>query len=165
MTYNPPIGFGMSPFGTAPFGFGSVVQANPNVGRVFGKANNSVGSGKFINPETRDYQMDPNTGRLIGQDSAQQLVYLALITVKGTSIVTGMGQEFSTIKTVSDDFLVKATNLVKASLKLLIDTRVIVLNEVKIDLVNNKATDPNRAARIRIFWTDIAQNAQFTNTI
>ncbi len=158
MSTTPFRGFGLAPFGLSPYGYGSPALANPNVGLIFKKTDNSIGSNRFINPETRDYMIDEDTGRLVGQDAVQQLVYLALVTVKGSSAVTNLGQSFTSIqvKTQNVDIIIK--NEVNLALKKLIDKKQITLNDVFVEFVNG-------AALIRVVWTDISQNKQVTTII
>lgn len=158
MSSTPYRGFGLAPFGLAPFGYGSPTIANPNIGLIFKKTDNSIGGGRFIDPVTRDYAIDSETGRLVGQDSVQQLVYLALVTVKGSSAVTNLGQSFTSIQLKTENIDVIIKNEVNLALKKLITQKLITLNDVVVDFVNG-------AARIRVVWTDISQNKQVTTTI
>ena len=148
----------MSPFGLSPYGYGSPALANPNIGLIFKKSDNSVGSNRFIDPSTRDYVIDPDTGRLVGQDAVQQLVYLALVTVKGSSAVTGLGQSFTSIQVKTENIDVIIKNEVNLALNKLITQKLITLNDVFIEFVNG-------AALIRVVWTDTSQNKQITTTI
>ena len=158
-------GTGIAPFGTSPFGFGAPAEANPNVGKAYNTAQNTQGTGRFINPETRDYQFDANTGRLIGQNSAQQMVYLALVTEKGSSAVLGLGEDYTLIKTVSPDIQALVETSVKNALKSLTDRKIITLDQVILNLVKNKRTDPNRLMRISVRWTDLNNNTSFETII
>ena len=116
MAVTPYRGFGMAPFGTVPFGYGSPAIANPNVGLVFRKTDSSVGNNRFIDPETKDYVIDSETGRLVGQDAMQSMVYLALVTVKESSAVFGLGQTFSSIKQITPNIEAQITDEVNRDL-------------------------------------------------
>ena len=72
-------GFGTFSFGTGPFGFGAPVTGTaPPEG--------PAGS-RWINPATRDFEVDPTTGQLKQMPAVRQRVLLALVTLVGSSTV------------------------------------------------------------------------------
>lgn len=149
----------MAPFGTVAFGYGNPAIANPNVGLVLKKSDNSLGSSRFIDPATRDYVIDPETGRIVGQDNMQQMVYLALVTVKESSAVFDLGQNFTSIKQITPNINAQITNDVKRCLNHLTVKKQIVINNVFVQV------DDRNVARINVVWTDTSKNVQVTTTI
>lgn len=149
----------MAPFGTVPFGYGTPAIANPNVGLVFRKTDSSLGNNRFIDPATRDYVIDEETGRIVGQDAMQQMVYLALVTVKESSAVFDLGQNFTSIKVITANIEAQITNEVKRALNHLTVKKQITINNVFVDV------DANHVARIHVVWTDTSKNVQVTTTI
>ena len=159
MTITPYKGFGVAPFGTSPFGYGNPALADPNVGKVFKKTDSSVGNNRFIDPSTRDYSIDVDTGRIVGQDAMQQMVYLALVTVRGSSAVTDLGQGFTSIKQINQNVEAQITNEVNTALQILTRNKQIFLNDVFVQI------DANKVARIHVVWTDTSKNVQITTII
>jgi len=72
-------GFGNSPLGSAPFGVGTPATGDaPPEG--------PTGS-RYLNPQTRDLELDPTTGMLAQMPGTRQRVVLALFTLRGSSTV------------------------------------------------------------------------------
>lgn len=70
-------GFGFSPMATGPFGIGTPAEAPaPTTGQV---------GVRWINPATKDYEVDGATGNLKQMPSVRQQVMLAISTIKGTA--------------------------------------------------------------------------------
>ncbi len=149
----------MAPFGTVPFGYGTPAIANPNVGLVFRKTDSSLGNNRFIDPSTRDYVIDTETGRIVGQDAMQQMVYLALVTVKESSAVFDLGQNFTSIKVITENIEAQITNEVKRALNHLTVKKQITINNIFVE------RDDRNVIRIHVVWTDTSKNVQITTTI
>lgn len=70
-------GFGISPIGTGAFGLGTPGEApEPTTG--------SVGV-RWINPATKDYEVNTGTGNLKQMPGVRQQVMIAISTLKGSS--------------------------------------------------------------------------------
>ena len=159
MAITPYLGLGLAPFGTVPFGFGAPALANPNVGKIFDNNDGTIGNNRLIDPRTRDYLMNTATGRIYGQDAMQQMVYLALVTVKESSSVNSLGENFSSIKQITPNVQAALTNEVKLAVNHLTTKKQIVLNNVFVQI------DQNNVARIHVVWTDTSKNIQVTTVI
>lgn len=143
-------GFGLAPAGTAPFGFGAPALADPNIGQALTKTDGSQGEARSIDPRTRDYAFDEK-GRVKGIDSVQQQVYLALVTVRDSSSVTGLGQLFSSIKLITANLQTQMTNEVRQALSRLIAENKVQLVSVRVELT------PSKAALVHVEWLDLTK--------
>lgn len=159
MSTTPYRGFGLAPFGLSPYGYGSPALANPNIGLIFKKQDNSIGSSRLIDPATRDYKVDPTTGRMLGMDDMQQMVYLALVTVKGSSTVALLGQSFTSIKIITQNIEAQIDNEVRRALEKLTQKKLITIDNVFVEV------DEHNVARIHVVWTDTSKNVQVTTSI
>jgi len=119
--------------------------------------NNKPGQTRFIDPNTGDYVFDDN-GRIVGGNAIQQMVYLAIKTIRGSSAVADLGQSFSNVKTIGANYITLVKNEVNKSLKYMIDNKLIQLIDV---VVNQQGTQ----AQIQIKWKDIATGTDYTNNI
>lgn len=144
-------GFGIAPAGTSPFGFGAPATASPTVGKPLTKADGSQGDARKIDPVTKDYVIDPTTGRTVGFDGVQQQVYLALVTVKGSSAVADLGQEFTSLKLIPENIQALVEDKVREALAALIQKNKVQLIRVDTELNRNKAL------AIRVKWMDLTK--------
>ena len=83
-------GFGSSPIGSSTIGYGVPTTINSSAAKVYIKADGTQGNCAKINPLTGDYMIDEN-GNSIGDDSINQMVYLAYNTLFNSSTVNGFG--------------------------------------------------------------------------
>ncbi len=70
-------GFGLSPAGTGAFGIGTPAEPAAETTGTIGI--------RWINPATRDYEVDIVTGNLKQMPSVRQQVMLAISTIRGTA--------------------------------------------------------------------------------
>jgi len=109
-------GAGLSSFGTSYAGYGTPTTTNP-VNKTILIGNQGIaGQTRYINPITSDYEFNAN-GRIVGGNGIQQMVYLALLTVKGSSAMTELGQSFTKIQVLGSNYLTFVKNEVNAALK------------------------------------------------
>lgn len=151
-------GFGISHAGTSPFGFGDVATADANVGNTLLKTDGSQGDASMISPITRDYVFD-KFGRKVGIDAVQQSVYLALITVKDTSAVFGLGSTFQNIKTITPNLNAQVTIAVNDALSALIAAKKVLVQSVSVTIT------PTKAAQITVNWVDLTKSTNNTTSI
>jgi hypothetical protein len=150
-------GAGLSQFGTSYAGYGTPTTTNP-VNKTILIGNYGIaGQTRFINPITGDYEFNAN-GRIIGGNGIQQLVYLALVTVRGSSAMLTLGQSFTNIQVIGSNYITFVKGEVNKALKDLIDQK-------KIELVDVTVDTSNTTSRIRIKWRDLATGTELTNTI
>jgi hypothetical protein len=141
-------GFGSTPFGTGPFGFGMPVTGTPATGQLFADAQTgTIGTGRKIDQGTRQYAFDSD-GNPVGQDTVPQLVQLAYSTVKGSSILPDLGESYSELETIGDDFQDRLTALATAPVQFLIDDKRLEILSVTIDRIGVSG------ARIAVAWRD-----------
>jgi hypothetical protein len=152
------LGAGLSPFGVSLAGFGSISPGSEPKDTLWFNQDNSQGSARYIDPVRQDYVVNTQ-GYIGGMQGTQQLVYLALLTVKGTASDPNVGQAFSNIKIISTNFQQKITAEVQSALANLITNKLIILNS--IDIIQGPATRLN----VKVNWTDTQSNLSFTNNI
>ena len=75
------LGAGLSPFGLSYAGYGSPATTNPLNKTILIDDFGQPGQVRLIDPVTKDYRFNSN-GRIVGGNGIQQLVYLALLTVR-----------------------------------------------------------------------------------
>jgi hypothetical protein len=151
------LGAGFAPFGTSSAGFGSPSTTNPFNKTILIDDFGVPGQTRFIDPTTGDYKFNSN-GRLVGGNGIQQLVYLALLTVRGSSAMENLGQSFSNVKTMGTNYITLVKNEVNKALKDLIDQK-------KISLIDVNVTRLNNTSRIDIKWKDLASGTDLTSTL
>ena len=157
----PNLGAGFAPAGTTPFGFGSPATAIPLVGVPFDMADTGtgfVGTGRRINPDTRDFEFDPETGRALGMTASEQRVYLALITQKGSAADPKLGTSISSIQTGTGNLSQRVTDEVNAALSTLV-------SEGSIRIVSIEAYQKGTVLQTKVVWTDTSDGSQRTTTV
>ena len=157
-------GAGLSPFGSGLAGFGSIstetYTSRQDLVIDDGPLKGQIGDCRLIDPITKDYKYNDN-GYMVGGIGIQQQVYLALLTVKGSSAQLNLGQEYSNVRTIGSNFEVLITQEVEASLFTLTDSKKIKLNNV----VPIKDSNNNTLVRIDVKWTDLTTNIDHVNQI
>lgn len=133
MTTTPYKGFGICPIGSVPFGYGSPATARPNIGAALTTTKGTAGNARLIDPRTKDYVIDPNTGRPMGDDGIRSMVYLALTTIKGTSTVTDLGNEFDTVKLKNEKTEAQLQDLTRQALAELVNQKLIRIESVVVN--------------------------------
>lgn len=159
MTFTPQRGLGTAPAGSSYAGFGLPATTTPPTSIPFQKADGTQGTSRAIDAATRDYVLDLTTGRVLGMDAVQQLVLLALTTVKGSSAVASLGQEISTIRTITDSTTALITLRVSEALASLIAQRKVSLDSVSVERTQDSRIE------IEVRWTDLTKNKPNVTTI
>ena len=138
------------PFGVGPFGFGTpVTGVAPPTG--------AAGS-RYINPQTRDYEIDPTTKQQAQMPGLRQRVLLAVTTVLASSTaVPGMGVALP--KKMGTSYEAQVRNAVLMSLRQMIDVEKVL----RVDAIIVKRTGSGRS-QITISYTDLATGEQETVT-
>lgn len=132
-------GFGLFPFGTGPFGFGSIAEA--------AIVPEPVAGSRFIDPVTRDYVFDSATGHLGQMPPLRQRVLLTLMTQLGSSAVPGFGVRLP--PKIDRTFVSSSTAMVRSALRQLTDVeRIMRIDDITVD------TGGSRAA-ITVSYTDL----------
>lgn len=156
----PNIGFGLAPAGTSQFGFGAPASAVAIVGRPFDMTDQfrTAGDSRRIDPTTRDFVIDEDTGRVLGMTANQQRVYLALITQLGSSADSLLGSEILSIETVTRNIVSRVDNEVRRALGPLVA-------EGSIEIVSVDAYAQNTHLRTKVVWLDLTDNTKYTTEI
>jgi hypothetical protein len=142
-------GFGKQGFGSTPWGVGmpatapipgGVLLRNPSTGE-------SMGS-RSIDPAKRDYVLDVD-GRALGMASTQQLVLMAVSTVKRSSAVASLGAEQNQ-DVITDSFERDAQAMYGDALADLVNRKIIVIIAIEAQLLKAGTV------YVRVRWLDVA---------
>lgn len=126
------LGAGECGAGSSFFGYGEPYTQNSTAGKVFLDANGRQRNAALINPNTGDIVRDMTTGIHMGMDSVAQMVYLALRTIKGSSVISSFGIEFK-FKTISNTTVQKVKEAVQAALQDLVLRQLIEITEITVN--------------------------------
>ncbi len=142
-------GFGNQPYGSSPYGIGTPITATAPGGAVLRETStgSSLGS-RLINAETRDYVVDEN-GRIVGMSDVQQLMQIALGTVKGSSAMLGLGHALATLDVITDN--------VERRVATIVDDAVLHLTSRKLVEILSVVTTRMHAGALHIVvrWRDL----------
>lgn len=152
------LGAGLSPAGTSYAGYGSPSSTISTNKTVLIDDYGLNGNVRLIDPVTMDYKFDDD-GNIVGGDGIQQMVYLALLTVKNSSVIANFGQAFTNIKVIGDKYKSKVVSEVNSALKSLVDQKKISIVNIDIKINGTNQT------RIHIVWKNLTTNTEQTNII
>ena len=155
-------GLGLAPLGTSVLGYGTPATSDSTTRAPYliekGDTTQTQGDAALINPATRDFVVDPLTGQYKGMTGVQQEVYLALITVRGSSADGGMGQTFSTIQTLSPDTETAVKSKVREALARLVGRGAISIVSIAVRVVTTQLF-------ISVEWLDRTSGAAQTTSV
>lgn len=158
---SPYLGAGFAPAGFSPGGYGTPATQSEPTRQDFiideGPYAGLVGDVRLLDPITQDYRMNDN-GYFVGGIGIQQMVYLALLTVKGSSLDSSLGQSYSNVKVIGTNFQQSITNEVNNALSNLVNSKKITINTVNVVKQNNML-------RIDVRWTDLTRGITLTSSI
>lgn len=147
-------GMGTTPLGSGPYGVGMPSTTTVSTAQLFADGQTgTIGSGRKIDPGTRQYAFDSD-GNPVGQDAIPQQVYLAYATVKGSSILADLGESFTEVGTIGDDFQERLTALAQAPVQYLIDQGSLELISVQVDRLGPSG------AKIQVHWRDLTSGRE-----
>lgn len=134
-------GFGLMPFGFGPYGFGTpAVGVAPPTG--------AAGS-RYINPQSRDYEIDPATKQQAQMPGVRQRVLLAVTTVlRSSTAIPGMGINMP--KKMGTSYEAQVRNAVLMSLRQMTDVEKVL----RVDAIIVMRTGTGRS-QITISYTDL----------
>lgn len=140
----------MAIFGVQPYGIGTNAVATDGGGKAITNPYSGAQNGsRKIDPYTRDYVFDSTTGRIQGMTNAQQLVYLAVRTDKGSSAMRALGQELMRIERITSNFVRRVDDTLRAAVQHIVDRKLIVVLGTQVDIVRPGV------ARARLRWRDL----------
>lgn len=149
-------GFGAQPFGGSPYGVGEPDTGEAPGGSVLRDpaTGESTGS-RRIDPVTRDYVLDEN-GRALGMSDVQQLVFIAVATLKGSSAMKALGQSISEIKVIDAGIERQIAAMLTTALAHLTGPKLIEIVSITV-----KKLHPG-AVHTRLCWRDISAQTDHT---
>lgn len=125
-------GAGLMPFGSIHCGFGIPSQLNSSTAKVYIKRDGTQGNAALIDPKTGDYVLD-EFGNTVGDDSINQMVYLAFNTLYNSSSVPNFGFPIDISNSVITDGLINRIKLaVFKTVKHMTDAKVITIISVNV---------------------------------
>jgi phage gp46-like protein len=111
------------------------------------------GQTRLIDPLTGDYVFN-NDGRIVGGNGIQQMVYLAMKTIRGSCAETDLGQTLSNIKVIGNNYATLVKNEVNKALKPLVDQKKIEIIDIQVSRAgSNKSI-------INVKWRDLETLAE-----
>jgi len=143
----PNYGSGLFPAGLAFAGFGSVAVGDdydPSLG---------AGNAQYLDPETGLFKTDEFAKPYL-MTAAQEMVVLSFRTRQGSSIVQSIGQNFGSIKMITNNVEILIKNEVARCLDFAISNNFIELLEVNVKRIPNV---PSRLS-MEVIWRDIGSN-------
>lgn len=140
------LGFGAAPFGSSPAGYGLPSFVNSSTAKLWIKENGEQGNCAKIDPLTGDYVLDEN-GNSVGEDSINQMVYLAFSTILNSSIINGFGIDLNvTDYNMSTNILQRCKLAVMKAVKHLTDRNVISIVSVDVNKISGTGVE------IKVNW-------------
>ena len=133
-------GFGQTPLGTSPFGLGTPLALPPETTGTWGI--------RWLNPITRNFEIDPATNQYKQMPEMRQRVYLALAETFGSSTVRPK-DGLKLPDKMGDGF----ERLMEAQVRMALDYLVNVERAIDIDLILVEKVNSQRAHTI-VQWTD-----------
>lgn len=156
-----PIGAGFAPAGSFPAGYGVPDSAHVPIDATLPALKTSLPSpGRYVDQTTKSYAFTAD-GRVQGMGNVNQLVLLAITTVRGSSVLPNLGQTFSLIKEKGTDFKRQVASAINLALSDLVKRSLIRV--VSID-VQEPITAPD-AAIVNVKWQDVTTGVFDTTTI
>ena len=128
---DPPItteasGVGTQPFGSSPYGLGTPATVNDEPAA-------SAGS-RYLNPFSKDYQIDPNTDQAAQMPPTRQRVLIAVMTVlNSATAIPGLGLRAP--RKIGINYIAQTKASVRASLAHLVIEDAPVIEIERIDVI------------------------------
>jgi hypothetical protein len=144
----PVLGAGLCPAGSSAAGFGSPAIADENGNTVLPLANGGTGTGRYIDPQTRDYVATAD-GNLQGLGSAAQDVWLTLAAFSGGP------------RMLNESSIAKYEIDIRAALAPLVARGLITLRSIVIA----RAADTPTRLSTAIRWIDTSSGQELTTSI
>lgn len=154
-----PVGIGLCPVGSSPYGFGTPDAAPIPGGKPLRDTLTGAQlSSRKIDPRTKDYTFDA-FGRIVGMTQAQQLVQLALSTDKGSSAIRNLGHELRTLTVISANFTRRVEELITQALAAIVQRGLIEIVQITVERVGKTG------AFTRVRWRDTSTKSEHENRV
>jgi hypothetical protein len=141
-------GIGRAPLGSSSFGYGAPTRASSTSAKLYLDERGVLRNAAAVDAVTGDLVRDPLTGIHRGMNSTQQQVYLAVRTIKGSSIVQRLGI-LTKVKVITDTTAQKVRSEVNTALADLVSRGLITVGTIDVQRV--RAT----GIRVHVYWTDL----------
>lgn len=142
-------GYGSQPYGSSRYGIGTASQAPIPGGSVLRDPQTGASSGsRRIDPVTRDYVVD-SSGRALGMNDVQQLVEIAIQTVKYSSAMNSLGQRLGDIDVIGDNIERQVRNVLEEAVAHLTSRNLVEIVSVVVTRLHPGAI------RILFRWRDL----------
>lgn len=152
----PDLGAGVCAFGVSFNGLGESAIIQANKAKIFIKEDGTQGDIAKIDITTGDYKLD-DYGNKVGDDLVNHLVYLALFTQRGSSIVEDLGLDLQQT-VITNTTQTQVENAVQEALQDLIDRDYILLLSTIVDIDYDRVN-------IIINYKDLLKNQVKTFTL
>lgn len=155
------LGVGVSPVGSAPYGFGTPAVA-PTPGGAVNRLSSGAQTGSpklSLDFATRGQYVFDEFGRRTGQNDIEHMVTIALGTIRGTCVVKRIGHRFREIRKITDSFEQEMRVRVEEALALLLERDLISIDDISVTPMQGSP------ALTRVIITDRATGAQIEQLI
>ncbi len=145
----------MAIFGVGPYGYGTpAATAMTSGGQILKDSSSGASQGsRQIDPLTKDYVLS-STGRIAGMSNTKQLVYMAVLTTKGSAAMRSLGQEIMLIERITSNFVRRVDTTLRAAVQHLVDREFIEVIGTEVAIVRPGV------AKARFRWRDTASGEE-----
>lgn len=152
----PDLGFGLAAFGSSSFGYGESAVVNSTSAKLYLDTKGAQHNAAEINTVTGDLVRDPETGLHRGMDSVGQMVYLALRTLKGSSIVRELGINMR-VKLLSETTTQKVRDAVNEALSNLVSRQLVEVTQINAERFGMTGL------RVSVIWKNLTNGETETS--
>lgn len=154
-----PLGVGLAPAGVSVAGFGQVDAAPvPPKTLLVDTYNGQQDNARRIDPYTKGYVMDAQ-GRIAGMNGVQQLVYLAVATVRNSSALNNFGNPAGSVRKIGTNVVSQLQDAYRLALKDLTDRKLISIDDITV-------TSPKLGAEmVNVRWRDLTTGLEQVTTL
>lgn len=150
------LGLGRFGLGLGSFGYGVPAKANSTSVKLFLDQTKEQRNAAEINTVSGDIVRDQVTGIHRGMDSVEQQVYLALRTLRGSSVIADLGINIK-IKVISDTLAQKVRDAVTEALSSLVSRRLVRVESISVERI--KLT----GVRVIVKWFNMTNGETITS--
>lgn len=151
------LGFGYHSWGSAPAGYGTPGYELATPPRVYLDAARNQHDARAIDPATGDLLVDAS-GQAQGQHSVEVMVYLALMTTKGSAADPQFGREpWPVVKTQAMPAQIRS--IITSALASLVRRQLVTVNKIEVE------DRGQSGVRVVVDWTDRTRGARISTEI
>lgn len=155
-----PVGLGLTPLGTSFAGYGQVdTVAGPPKGIYIDAANGQQWDSRKIDPFSGRY-VKTASGTAQGMSGVQQMVLIAIKTVRNTAVVKNIGNGAFAIQKVGRDVQKQISDALRLALKPLVDAKQVQISSIDF------GTPPTGTAQfVTLRWIDVTTGLEQQNQV